>query len=157
MPTIISSPPPRPLLWILHGPNLNMLGSREPEVYGRLTLADIDSALGRLAESRGARCESFQSNHEGVLIDRIHAAPDHQVQFFIINPGAFTHTSVALRDALLSVALPFIEVHLSNIYAREPFRHHSMLSDKALGGIYGFGSQGYEFALLRALDYLQNR
>ena len=152
-----SSPRPRPLIWALHGPNLNMLGKREPRLYGHLTLAEIDQALNRLAESRGARCESFQSNHEGALIDRIHSAPEQQVQFFIINPGALTHTSVALRDALLSVALPFIEVHLSNIYAREPFRHHSMLSDQALGGIYGLGNQGYEFALLRALDYLQNR
>ncbi|MDR1529377.1 MAG: type II 3-dehydroquinate dehydratase [Burkholderiales bacterium] len=146
----------RPLIWVLHGPNLNMLGKREPEIYGRMTLVDLDQELRRLAETRGAQCESFQSNHEGALIDRIHAAPEQGVDFFIINPGAWTHTSIALRDALLSVALPYIEVHLSNIYARETFRHHSMLSDKAFGGIYGLGARGYEYAMLRALDYLQS-
>jgi 3-dehydroquinate dehydratase II len=140
---------------VLHGPNLNLLGTREPEVYGRDTLADINARLSHLAATRGATLASFQSNSEGALIDRIHAAKTEQVGFIVINPGAFTHTSVALRDALLAVAIPFIEVHLSNVFAREPFRQHSYLSDKAVGLISGLGARGYEFALDFALTKLQ--
>lgn len=134
-------------LLVLHGPNLNLLGTREPEVYGRDTLADINGRLAQRAKALGFAIADFQTNHEGALIDRIHAAKSEQVGFIIINPGAFTHTSIALRDALLGVAIPFIEVHLSNVHAREPFRQHSYLSDKAVGVICGLGAKGYEFAL----------
>lgn len=141
-------------LLVLHGPNLNLLGTREPEVYGRDTLADIDARLQCLAANAGIACTCFQSNHEGALIDRIHAARTDGTRFILINPGAFTHTSVALRDALLGVSLPFIEVHLSNVHRREPFRHHSYLSDVAEGVICGLGAQGYEMALQAALARL---
>ena len=124
---------------LLHGPNLNLLGAREPEIYGRDTLADIDAKCQARAEALGLALESFQSNSEGALLDRLHAAAKDGVQLVIINPGAFTHTSVALRDALLGTALPFIEVHLSNVHAREPFRRHSYLSDVALGVISSNG------------------
>ena len=132
---------------VLHGPNLNLLGTREPEVYGADTLADIDARLVKLAADKGVALACFQTNHEGGLIDRIHAARGEQVGMIIINPGAFTHTSIALRDALLAVNIPFIEVHLSNVHAREPFRQHSYLSDKAIGVICGLGAKGYEFAV----------
>jgi 3-dehydroquinate dehydratase II len=132
---------------VLHGPNLNLLGTREPEVYGRATLAEIDGKLQARAQAAGWRLSSLQSNHEGVLIDRIHAARDEGVDFIVINPGGLTHTSVALRDALVGVAIPFIEVHLSNIHGRESFRRQSYLSDKALGVITGLGALGYEMAL----------
>ena len=132
---------------LLHGPNLNLLGAREPEIYGRDTLADIDAKCQARAEALGLALESFQSNSEGALLDRLHAAAKDGVQLVIINPGAFTHTSVALRDALLGTALPFIEVHLSNVHAREPFRRHSYLSDVALGVITGFGVQSYLMAV----------
>lgn len=132
---------------LLHGPNLNLLGAREPEIYGRDTLADIDAKCRARAEALGLALESFQSNSEGALLDRLHAAAKDGVQLVIINPGAFTHTSVALRDALLGTALPFIEVHLSNVHAREPFRRHSYLSDVALGVITGFGVQSYLMAV----------
>ncbi len=138
---------------ILHGPNLNLLGTREPEHYGRLTLNDINLALARLAEASGVELQTFQSNHEGALIERIHAARDQDVRAIIINPAAYTHTSVALRDALAAVAIPFVEVHLSNVYAREPFRHHSYFSDLAVGVISGLGHDGY----LLALEYLLNK
>ena len=138
-------------LLVLNGPNLNLLGTREPEKYGRETLADIEASLSRVAEEAGARVEFYQSNAEHELVERIHAARD-QVDCIIINPGAFTHTSIAIRDALLGVAIPFIEVHLSNVHAREEFRQHSYLSDIALGVITGFGAQGYEFALRAALN-----
>ncbi|MBH9553227.1 type II 3-dehydroquinate dehydratase [Inhella gelatinilytica] len=136
---------------VVHGPNLNLLGTREPEVYGRQTLADIDERLARLAQQAGVALSSFQSNHEGALVDRIQAAGHDGTRFIVINPAAYTHTSVALRDALAGVALPFIEVHLSNIHRREPFRHHSYLSDQAVGVICGLGAQGYELALQAAL------
>ncbi len=139
---------------VLHGPNLNLLGTREPEVYGTDTLADIDSRLVKIAAALGAQLVSFQTNAEGMLIDRIHAAKGESVGFIVINPGAFTHTSIALRDALLAVNIPFIEVHLSNVHAREPFRQHSYLSDKAVGVICGLGSIGYEFAINAAVKRL---
>jgi 3-dehydroquinate dehydratase II len=138
-------------LLVLHGSNLNLLGTREPEVYGTDTLADIDVRLVKIAAGKGCMLSSFQSNHEGALIDRIHAARTEQVGMIIINPGAFTHTSIALRDALLAVNIAFIEVHLSNVHAREPFRQHSYLSDKAIGVICGLGAKGYEFAVEAAL------
>lgn len=135
---------------VLNGPNLNLLGTREPQTYGSTTLEDIERRLAARAE--GHRLATFQSNHEGELIDRIHQAGRESVDFILINPGAFTHTSVALRDALLGVAIPFIEVHLSNVYAREPFRHHSYLSDIAVGVISGLGAMGYELAFAAALQ-----
>jgi len=139
-------------LLVLHGPNLNLLGTREPEVYGIDTLADIDARLVKLAVAKGVAIASYQTNHEGGLVDRIHAASTEQVAMIIINPGAFTHTSIALRDALLAVNIPFIEVHLSNVHAREPFRQHSYLSDKAIGVICGLGALGYEFAVEAAIN-----
>ncbi len=142
-------------LLVVHGPNLNLLGTREPEVYGRDTLADIDARLAQATQAAGLGFASFQSNHEGALIDRIHAARLDGTRFILINPGAFTHTSIALRDALAGVALPFIEVHLSNVHRREAFRHHSYLSDLAVGVICGLGAQGYELALQAALKRLQ--
>ncbi len=138
---------------VIHGPNLNLLGTREPEHYGSVTLSDINMALARMAESAGVDLETFQSNHEGALIERIHAAREQGVRAIIINPAAYTHTSVALRDALAGVAIPFVEVHLSNVHARESFRHHSYFSDLAIGVICGLGHQGY----LLALEYLLNQ
>ncbi|MGE5945457.1 MAG: type II 3-dehydroquinate dehydratase [Betaproteobacteria bacterium] len=138
---------------VIHGPNLNLLGTREPEIYGSTTLSDINLSLARLAEAAGVALEAFQSNHEGALIERIHAAREQGVGAIIINPAAYTHTSVALRDALAAVAIPFVEVHLSNVHAREVFRHHSYFSDLAIGVICGLGHDGYRLAL----DYLLNR
>lgn len=140
---------------VLHGPNLNLLGTREPAVYGATTLAEIDAGLKDHGAAAGATVESFQSNHEGALIDRVHAARLDGTGFVVINPGAFTHTSVALRDALAGVALPFIEVHLSNVHRREPFRHHSYFSDLAEGVIVGLGTAGYRFALDAAIARLR--
>ncbi|MBK7263548.1 MAG: type II 3-dehydroquinate dehydratase [Rubrivivax sp.] len=137
---------------VLNGPNLNLLGTREPEVYGSTTLEEINTDLIALAAKAGAKLDCIQSNHEGVLIDRIHAARNDGTEFVIINPGAFTHTSVAIRDAFSGVALPFVEVHLSNVHKREPFRHHSYLSDIAVGVICGLGVQGYRLALDFALS-----
>jgi len=139
-------------LLVLHGPNLNLLGQREPQVYGHTTLAQIDAELMQIASLAGAKLTSLQSNHEGVLIDRIHAARLDGTDFILINPAGLTHTSVALRDALAAVALPFIEVHLSNVHQREPFRHHSFLSALALGVICGLGVNGYRLALQHALS-----
>jgi len=132
---------------VLHGPNLNLLGTREPGHYGTTTLAEIDERLAAVAAERGVGFAAFQSNSESELIERIHAAAVDAVDFIIINPAAFTHTSVALRDALAGVAIPFVEVHLSNVFAREPFRHRSYFSDLALGVISGLGAYGYEAAL----------
>ncbi len=132
---------------ILHGPNLNLLGTREPEVYGRTPLADIDADLVALARAGGHELKAFQSNAEYALIDRIHAAKGEGVAWIVINPGGYTHTSVALRDALAGVAIPFIEVHLSNVQAREPFRQHSYFSDIAHGVISGFAADSYRMAL----------
>ena len=136
---------------VLHGPNLNLLGTREPGVYGNRTLDQIDADLAQKATDAGATLQTFQSNHEGALIDRVQAARTDGTQFIIINPAALTHTSVGLRDALAAVALPFIEVHLSNIHRREPFRHHSYFSDLAVGVICGLGADGYRLALDHAL------
>jgi 3-dehydroquinate dehydratase-2 len=136
---------------VLHGPNLNMLGTREPAVYGSETLTAINERLTRQAASDGHHLLHLQSNAEYELIDRIHEAHQDGVDFIVINPAAFTHTSVALRDALLASAIPFIEVHLSNVYRREPFRHHSYFSDVAVGVICGLGGQGYDLALDAAL------
>lgn len=139
---------------VLHGPNLNLLGEREPTHYGQTTLAHIDQQLITTAHAQGHTLLTFQSNAEHELLARIHAARNQIVDFIIINPAAFTHTSVALRDALLAVAIPFIEVHLSNVHAREPFRHHSYFSDIAVGVITGFGAQSYSLALQAALTRL---
>lgn len=137
---------------VLHGPNLNLLGTREPGVYGTVTLDQIDADLHKIAEDGGIGLASFQSNHEGALIDRIQAARPDGTTHIVINPGGFTHTSVALRDALAAVALPFIEVHLSNIHKREPFRKHSYFSDIADGVICGLGAHGYSLAVQYWLD-----
>lgn len=136
---------------VLHGPNLNRLGTREPEVYGSTTLSDINTRLQGLAEEHGAVLDTFQSNHEGELIERIHVAAEEGTDFIVINPAAFTHTSVAIRDAIAAVAVPFIEVHLSNVHQREPFRHHSYFSDLAVGVIAGLGAEGYDYAVRYAL------
>ena len=140
-------------LLVINGPNLNLLGTREPDVYGRTTLADVEADLGNLATAAGASLTCFQSNHEGALVDRIHEARREGVEFIVINAGGLTHTSVALRDALAGVAIPFVEVHISNVYRREPFRHHSYLSDLAVGLVVGLGVRGYRAALEFALDY----
>ena len=136
---------------IIHGPNLDLLGTREPGIYGEESLPSINKNLSRIAKREGAALETFQSNHEGALIERVHAAKKQGISWIIVNPGGLTHTSVALRDALAAVAIPFLEVHLSNIYSREPFRRHSYFSDLAAGTICGLGSRGYEFALQFAL------
>src|SRR6478609_9130588 len=141
-------------LLVLHGPNLNLLGSREPEVYGRTTLAEIDADLAARAQAAGHDLESLQTNSELALIERVQAAREDGTDFIVINPAAFTHTSVALRDALAAVAVPFIEVHLSNPHAREPFRHTSYFSDLAVGVISGFGADSYRYGLDAALARL---
>ncbi|VFR17209.1 3-dehydroquinate dehydratase II [plant metagenome] len=138
---------------VLNGPNLNLLGTREPQLYGSVTLAQVDERLAALGRELGVSVESAQSNHEGELVDRIQRAARESVEFIIINAGAYTHTSVALRDALAGVAIPFIEVHVSNVYKREPFRHHSYLSDQAVGVVAGLGTFGYEAALRYAVAY----
>ncbi len=141
---------------VLNGPNLNLLGTREPEHYGTTSLADIVGRLEALAETAGHDLAAFQSNAEHELIDRIHAASREGVAFILFNPAAFTHTSIALRDALQGVGIPFIELHLSNVHAREAFRHRSYFSDIAAGVISGFGALGYELALNAALNILSN-
>lgn len=144
-------------LLVLHGPNLNLLGTREPGVYGATTLAQINADLEARATAAGHRLQYLQSNTEHLLIERIHAARDEGVDFILINPAAFTHTSVALRDALLAVSIPFIEVHLSNVHKREAFRHHSYFSDVAVGVICGLGASGYRLALEAACEQLAAR
>jgi 3-dehydroquinate dehydratase-2 len=147
------SPRSRPASFlVLHGPNLNLLGTREPAIYGSETLAAINRRLARRAAAAGARLSAFQSNHEGELVTRIQRVRSDGVDFVIINPAAYTHTSVAIRDALAAVAVPYVEVHLSNVHAREPFRRQSYFSDRAVGVICGFGSSGYDFALEFALQ-----
>ena len=138
---------------VLHGPNLNLLGTREPDIYGSEDLPSINARLEQAAASAGRTLSAFQSNVEGELIDAVHSARLDQTQAIIINPAGLTHTSVSLRDALAGVAIPFVEVHLSNVYAREPFRHHSFFSDLAIGVISGLGSAGYD----HALQFLLNR
>ena len=139
---------------VLHGPNLNLLGTREPDQYGTTTLDQINADLSQLAAKAGAKLLAFQSNHEGALIDRVHAARSDGTGFIVINPAALTHTSVGVRDALAAVALPFVEVHLSNVHKREPFRHHSYFSDLAEGVICCLGAAGYRYALDFALGRL---
>lgn len=139
---------------LINGPNLNLLGTREPEVYGKQTLSDIEKAAEQQIKDANGVFLCFQSNHEGALIDRIHAARAEQVEAIVINPGGYTHTSVALRDALAGIAIPFVEVHISNIHQREAFRHHSYLSDIAKGVICGLGTDGYRFAIDFALKNL---
>jgi 3-dehydroquinate dehydratase II len=138
-------------VWVLHGPNLNLLGQREPEIYGSESLADINERLVEAAKGGGAAAECFQTNHEGELVDRIQEAGRRKIDFIILNPAAYTHTSVAIRDALAGVGIPFIEVHLSNVHARESFRQRSYVSDIAVGTICGLGSRGYDLALAYAL------
>jgi 3-dehydroquinate dehydratase-2 len=142
---------------VLHGPNLNLLGTREPEVYGRVTLDEINARMSALAETTGAKLAHFQSNAEAALVDRIQQARTDGTEFIIINPAAFTHTSVAIRDALAAVAIPFVEIHLSNVHARESFRKESYLSDIAVGVISGLGATGYELALQYALQHYSVR
>lgn len=142
---------------VLHGPNLNLLGTREPDVYGATTLEQVNQNLEQQAQAAGWQLDYLQSNAEYQLIDRIHAAKTEQIDFILFNPAAFTHTSVALRDALLAVSIPFIEVHLSNVYQREKFRHHSYFSDIAVGVICGLGAKGYTLALQAAFEYIQQK
>jgi len=146
-----------PQILVIHGPNLNLLGSREPEHYGSDSLEAINRRLVALGREAGIEVVAFQSNAEAPLIERIHAAKSDETAFIVINPAAFTHTSIALRDALAAVAIPFIEVHLSNVHAREPFRRHSYFSDLAAGVIVGFGALGYELALEAALRRMKER
>jgi len=149
----LSAPRKKPKnILVLHGPNLNLLGAREPGIYGKESIQSINERLSRMARRQGAALEVFQSNHEGALIERVHGAKRRRISWIIVNPGGLTHTSVALRDAFAAVKIPFIEVHLSNIYSREPFRRHSYFSDLAVGTICGLGSQGYELALQFALQ-----
>jgi len=138
---------------VIHGPNLNLLGEREPEVYGRTTLRDIDRELKRLGKELGLAVDTFQSNSEGAIVDRIQKARG-RADIILINPGAYTHTSIAIRDAFAAIAVPVIEVHLSNVYKREPFRHHSTIADLAVGRIMGFGAESYYLALRAAANLL---
>ena len=149
-----TKPEEKPRILVLHGPNLNLLGTREPEHYGRVTLSDINMSLARMAETAGVDLEAFQSNHEGALIERIHAAREQGVRAMIINPAAYTHTSVALRDAIAAVAIPFVEVHLSNIYSREEFRHTSLIAPVAKGQVSGFGRMSYTLGLEAAISLI---
>ncbi len=139
---------------LLNGPNLNLLGQREPQLYGATTLAEVQAHAQALANAAGHTVEHLQSNSELALIERLHAARTDQTAFIVINPGAFTHQSVALRDAIIAADIPFIEVHVSNVHAREPFRHRSLFSDRAAGVIVGFGTDGYDMALNAALRRL---
>jgi len=145
-----------PTILVIHGPNLNLLGTREPEVYGKETLRDINSSLSKAAKEAGVNIKFFQSNHEGEIVDEIQNGLKH-VDFIILNPGGLTHTSVCIRDALLSTKIPFIEAHLSNIFKREEFRRKSLISDIAVGTITGFGSKSYILAFSAAIDYLKSK
>lgn len=150
----MSSAPKEKKVLVLHGPNLNMLGLREPEVYGHTRLGEINAQLDALGKKWGISILTFQSNHEGALVDRIQEAVQQPVDGIIINPAAFTHTSIALRDALLALKVPIIEVHISNIHRREPFRHHSMIADIATGQLVGLGINGYYLALRAMADII---
>ena len=141
---------------VMHGPNLNMLGQREAAVYGDATLSDINVAMKSLADDLGVEIETFQSNHEGELVDKLQQSKG-QVDGIVINPAAFTHTSIALRDAFLAVSIPFVEVHISNVYSREPFRHKSLLSDVAIGVVAGFGPLSYTMGLKGLLGYFSEK
>ncbi len=156
-PSRVRDGPDEPHILVIHGPNLNLLGSREPEIYGAETLDAVNKRLSAAARRAGVRLSLFQSNSEGGLIDRVQQAREEGVKFIVINPAAYTHSSVALRDALSAVQIPFIEIHLSNVHAREPFRRHSYFSDVALGVICGLGSGGYDTALDYAIQYLKKR
>jgi len=142
---------------VLHGPNLNLLGTREPSIYGRDTLGTINRRLAATAKAAGIKLEAFQTNHEGVLVDRVQQAKADGVGFIVLNPAAFTYSSIALRDALTAVQIPFIEVHLSNIHAREPWRAHSHFTAVAVGSVLGLGSRGYDLALDYAIARLKAR
>jgi 3-dehydroquinate dehydratase-2 len=142
---------------IINGPNLNTLGTREPEIYGATTLAEIEASLVAQGAAASLEVDTFQSNHEGAIIDRLHAARTDGTRFVIINPGAFTHTSVAIRDAFAAVAIPFCEVHISNVHAREEFRRHSYLSDLAVGVLAGFGPTGYTMAMDYVIEALREK
>jgi 3-dehydroquinate dehydratase-2 len=144
----------QPSILVLHGPNLNLLGIREPGIYGNLTLSNINEALSQEADRLSAQIECYQSNHEGGLIDRIHDSVGHH-NGILVNPGAYTHTSVALRDAIAAVNLPTVEVHLSNVYRREPFRHHSYIAPVVIGQISGFGADSYRLGLQALVNYLR--
>jgi 3-dehydroquinate dehydratase II len=143
-------------LLVLNGPNLNLLGLREPHLYGNTTLPQLEAALAELAKTLGVTLSTYQSNHEGALVDRIQAARTDGTDFMIVNAGAYTHTSVAIRDALAGIKIPFIEVHISNVYKREEFRHHSYLSDLAVGVVAGLGPSGYEAAVRFAAQFKQS-
>ena len=143
-------------LLLINGPNLNLLGSREPGVYGETNLAEVESRLTSLAGEQGHELQCFQSNAEHEIVDRVQQAATDKVDFILLNPGAFTHTSIAIRDALLAVSIPFIEIHLSNVFAREDFRHNSYFSDIAAGCLFGLGAYGYELALKAAHSQLQD-
>ncbi|WP_367606426.1 type II 3-dehydroquinate dehydratase [Legionella sp. W05-934-2] len=143
-------------IYVIHGPNLNKLGEREPNVYGHESLKAINDQLVSIGEKNGVKVNTFQSNHEGEVIDFIHQLTPKKCDIILINPAAFTHTSIAIRDALLAISIPFIEVHLSNVYQREPFRHKSYFSDIAVGIIAGFGSESYFLALQAAINHLKN-
>ncbi len=143
-------------LLLINGPNLNLLGSREPGVYGNTNLADVESRLTSLAKEQGHELQCFQSNAEHEIVDRVQKAANDKVDFILLNPGAFTHTSIAIRDALLAVSIPFIEIHLSNVFAREEFRHNSYFSDIAAGCLFGLGAYGYELALNAASRQLED-
>jgi 3-dehydroquinate dehydratase-2 len=142
-------------LLLINGPNLNLLGSREPGVYGETNLADVEARLTELAANGGHELSCFQSNAEHEIVDRVQAAAGDKTEFILLNPGAFTHTSIAIRDALLAVSIPFIEIHLSNVFAREDFRHNSYFSDIAAGCVFGLGAYGYELALNAAVGQLE--
>jgi len=146
-----------PTIWVLHGPNLNLLGTREPAVYGTATLADIDASLRKLASTRGAAVECRQTNREGELIDWVHECARSGGRGLLVNAGGYTHTSIALGDALRAVALPAVEVHLSNVHARESFRHVSHIAPACLGIVAGFGARSYDHALVALLDHLELR
>lgn len=146
-----------PSILVINGPNLNLLGTREPDVYGHETLSDLTQGLEKEAKELGANISFFQSNHEGAIVDCIHKAYEQKVDYILINAGAYTHTSVAILDALSGVHIPFFEIHISNVHAREPFRHHSYLSAKAVGVIVGFGLDGYSYALLQAVKLFKKQ